>query len=340
MKQFETQQRSRQSKRFGYTLVELVIAVGISSTLVVGLPSSIYIVSQSMNADNKTINRSSTAEVHTRLVNDLKHATTFSELTNLAVTMVVPDRDNDSQPETIRYSWSGTGGDSLMYEYNGGTPIALATDVHAFDLSYLTRLIEAPEIPDPEYIPDGDSVEEFKFGNESKYDEDEDGIEDGVIATKVTLDEEAYIQSITAYIENEEAGNAYYFAIFSDLNGSPFQLLAYSDAGYETGKGWKTLAVPETYLKNGTYWLGIGFTDDDQVVYRQKGKKNQTQMANMAFSLVQIAGVWPGSANDEKWELSIYGTYTQKSLAEPAADSDAAASSKSSGWDFSKLFGR
>ena len=59
----------------------------------------------------------------------------------LAVTFTVPDRDNNGLSETIRYSWSGTPGDSIMRAYNGGVEVAVAEDVKYFSLEYLLKTI-------------------------------------------------------------------------------------------------------------------------------------------------------------------------------------------------------
>lgn len=115
--------------------------------LVAGLASAIYISSQALDLDSSTSRQSAIAsEVLGKLTADLALARSFSERTATAVTFDVPDRDGDLHPETIRYAWSGTPGDPLTYQYNGGTEITLATDVQSLDLTALTRLMIAPEI--------------------------------------------------------------------------------------------------------------------------------------------------------------------------------------------------
>ena len=54
------------------------------------------------------------------LLADLEFALAFSEKTDHALTFTVPDRDGDFISETIRYAWSGTPGDPLTRQYNGG----------------------------------------------------------------------------------------------------------------------------------------------------------------------------------------------------------------------------
>jgi len=115
--------------------------------LVAGLASAIYISSQALDLDSSTSRQSAIAsEVLGKLTADLALALSFSERTTTAVTFDVPDRDGDLHPESIRYAWSGTPGDPLTYQYNGGTELTLATDVQSLDLSALTRLTIAPAV--------------------------------------------------------------------------------------------------------------------------------------------------------------------------------------------------
>jgi len=133
--------------RAGFTLIELMIGLVSSSLLVAGLTSAIYISSQALDIDSSKSRKSAIAsEVLGDLMANLALARSFSERTATAVTFDVPDRDGDLQPETIRYAWSGTPGDPLTFQYNGGAEITLASDVQTFDLSALTRSMTAPVI--------------------------------------------------------------------------------------------------------------------------------------------------------------------------------------------------
>ncbi len=109
--------------------------------LVAGLASAIYISSQALDLDSSTSRQSAIAsEVLGKLTADLALARSLSERTATAMTFDVPDRDGDHHPETIRYAWSGTPGDPLTYQYNGGTVFTLATDVQSLILNALSRL--------------------------------------------------------------------------------------------------------------------------------------------------------------------------------------------------------
>ena len=84
---------------------------------------------------------SKASELIDEITTDLNLAMSFSERTDTAVTFTVPDRDSNGQSETIRYSWSGTSGDSIMREYNGGDAVAVAEDVQYFSLEYILKTI-------------------------------------------------------------------------------------------------------------------------------------------------------------------------------------------------------
>jgi len=109
----------------------------------VGMGSSIYVASQAFDEDVSTpLEIAQADDTLAQVMRDSQAATNISELTATAATFTVPDRDGDGDEETIRYAWSGTAGDPLTYQYNGGTVENLAEDVQHFELTYLSRFIE------------------------------------------------------------------------------------------------------------------------------------------------------------------------------------------------------
>ncbi|HEX6961996.1 MAG TPA: hypothetical protein VF175_09030 [Lacipirellula sp.] len=131
--------------RQGYTLVELVMAMMSASALVGGLAATVFLSTSVQSRDSTPgadANRASLAL--SQLAADVRQAIRFRERTATAITIQVPDRDGDATNDTIRYSWSGTAGDPLMYQFNTETAITLIADVKQFELTAITRQILAP----------------------------------------------------------------------------------------------------------------------------------------------------------------------------------------------------
>lgn len=158
--------RAPRANRRGYTLIELVIASSAGAVIVGGLASSMLISSKALAPDSAAsadANRSALAL--SQLTGDLRHAIRFTERTDKAVTFTVPDRNGDTTAETLRYSWSGTAGAPLLYQYNGGTAVTLASNVQNFKLTAITRLIAEETIEDPANLVIFESFAEVKAGS-------------------------------------------------------------------------------------------------------------------------------------------------------------------------------
>ncbi len=130
-----------QTSRRGQTLAEVLISTAVVSVIMGGMSSVMMLSARTLT--NNTVEVCVSGDAGDQVTTDLKLAQEFSERTATAVTMKVPDRDGDNQPETIRYSWSGASGAPLMREYNGGDPVAVAENVSHFDLSYQTKTVAA-----------------------------------------------------------------------------------------------------------------------------------------------------------------------------------------------------
>lgn len=135
MRQIQTRPRP------GYSLIELVVSMGSATMLLVGLASTIFISSRALDGNSALKKRTDASAVLGDVVSDMSHAIRFSERTANAVTFTVPDRDGDTRPDTIRYAWSGTPGDPLMYSFDGEPEVAIADDVQTFNLTFLTRFM-------------------------------------------------------------------------------------------------------------------------------------------------------------------------------------------------------
>lgn len=138
--------RSRHG-RAAFTLAELIVAVAVMSVLITGLASAIVIAGHALPGREGTAAALNSAGSATdELIEELRAAIWVTERTVTSITFTVPDRDGDGTPERIRYAWSGTAGDPLTSEYNGGGSNIVLDDVHEFALWYevLTQTKEYP----------------------------------------------------------------------------------------------------------------------------------------------------------------------------------------------------
>src|SRR4051794_4018386 len=128
--------RLRSPKSIAFTLIELVISLAIMAIIATALGSTIVLASRALDQDAGPAAAAVAARRATdRMLADLAAAISFSERTATSVTFTVPDRDGDGVPETIRYAWSGSGGDALTREYNGGRPEAFADGVQRLNFT-------------------------------------------------------------------------------------------------------------------------------------------------------------------------------------------------------------
>lgn len=138
-----TAQKGTGPRRPGYTLIELIVALGTGAILMAGLSSALYMSTRGLTPDvTATSDASRSSLALSQVTSDLRLALNFSERTASAVTFTVPDRNSDGSVETIRYSWAGTG-NPLLYQYNGGTAVTIAANVTQFNLTSLIRSIPA-----------------------------------------------------------------------------------------------------------------------------------------------------------------------------------------------------
>jgi len=143
-------------RRSAFTLIEILISLGVMSILFIGIAGSIVIATQAVDPGTSTaarVDQGSTAV--DRLLEDLRLAVEIQDHTRSSVTFTVPDRDEppDKTLETIRYTWSGASGDPLVRTINGGRAAKVAADVHRFEVTSLSRTL-SPGIlvsatPDP-----------------------------------------------------------------------------------------------------------------------------------------------------------------------------------------------
>ena len=119
-----------------FSLVELVVCMVIATVLLAAIGSTIVLASRAIPSANNptacTIEASMTLD---QLVAELEAAVCITEHSQAAIAFTVTDRSGDGLAERIRYAWSGTPGDPLTRQYNGGTVAALVAQVEQFSLA-------------------------------------------------------------------------------------------------------------------------------------------------------------------------------------------------------------
>jgi hypothetical protein len=135
--------RCPSNRRRGYSLTEAVVSIGVATTLMLGMGSTVYLVSRTTTDANRPVAQmlSSSLAIND-LARDLHYATSFSERSVRAVEFNIADRTGDGIAETVRYEWSGVTGDPLTRSVNGGAAQSVSDDVHDFALSYAVQSVE------------------------------------------------------------------------------------------------------------------------------------------------------------------------------------------------------
>lgn len=132
--------------RRAYSLIELVVSIAISTMLLVGIGSALLIATKandpSLAANQPLRDGNATAF---KMLNELRVAQSFSERTPASVQFTIADRTGDATPETIRYAWSGTVGDPLTRQFNGGAAVTLLENVHLLTLAFQVRNVTSTQ---------------------------------------------------------------------------------------------------------------------------------------------------------------------------------------------------
>lgn len=126
----------------GVSLVEVVVSMAIMSVLISAMGSAVFLATKALpDPDSPTFIILDTGQVANDIAQELRYAVTFSQRLPNTVQFTVADRDSDLIPETILYQWSGTPGDPLTRQYNGGTVVNVIDSVSQFSLTYNLRSV-------------------------------------------------------------------------------------------------------------------------------------------------------------------------------------------------------
>jgi hypothetical protein len=125
----------------GLTLLETVAAVAVTSIILLGIGSAMLLAGRALPDT-----RNSTAQ------------------TVAGIEFTVADRSGDTNPEVIRYEWSGTAGAPLTRRYNAGASVEVLANVQDFSLTYDLQTIST-QIPQA-----NESAETLLIGYDSSQD--------------------------------------------------------------------------------------------------------------------------------------------------------------------------
>jgi len=138
-------QAKRWTRHSGFTLMETLVSLSLAAILMAGIASAMLIALRT--ATESPGPAAEIREGHALLLDmtaDIQYAQSITDSAPEAITGTVPDRNGDGNPETIRYFWSGTTGDTLMREYNGGAAAPVAQNVHGFRINYHEKTLTGP----------------------------------------------------------------------------------------------------------------------------------------------------------------------------------------------------
>jgi hypothetical protein len=143
------------ARRGAFTLAELAVSLGLVSVLLLAMGSVMVVSGRAVAVSATHAGEAKVDDAVAAIASEQRLALEILERSQWSVTFRVPDRDNDGAPETIRYVWSGTAGDSLMRTYNGEPETVFVRDVKNFKLTFLEKTltpIPAVEVESPEVL--------------------------------------------------------------------------------------------------------------------------------------------------------------------------------------------
>lgn len=126
------------SVRRGYSLIELVVALSVSTLLLGALGSAVVIAATALPGQGGGATGSvlDAARGLDTLAGELEQAVYAPEMAATAVGVVLPDSDGDGAPEVVRHAWAGTGGDPLTRVEDGGDAEDVLDEVDGLTLGY------------------------------------------------------------------------------------------------------------------------------------------------------------------------------------------------------------
>ena len=136
--------------RRGSTLLELMVTLPTATVLVGSMAMCIALMMRAKTQD-ETLFRDAydLSDAANRIASDLESALSIASSSATHIEFVVPDRNADGTPETMRYEWGGTSGDhpyQLLWTYNSEPQSVLFDDIDEFSLQ-LNSMTSPSSVP-------------------------------------------------------------------------------------------------------------------------------------------------------------------------------------------------
>jgi len=125
----------RELRLTALSLIEVVASVAISAVVLGATVSTVHVLTRSGAAVVRTADQQTALnQVMFRMRREIGLAVTVTEMTGETIAFTHPDTSGDGVDELIRYAWSGTAGDPLTRQINGGAAQALLAQCSGLSL--------------------------------------------------------------------------------------------------------------------------------------------------------------------------------------------------------------
>ncbi len=307
-------QGARRAGLRGFSLLELVLALGITGLIAGAMVSALMVVMRAGADRQPDAAWRRGVEGAERLRVELPYATGFNELGARAIAFRVADRSGDAAEETIRYEWSGVAGAPLVRTINGVSETVVEA-VQDFSLEYQVReeveVRPGPDVESSERLLAAHAPSLLGLGDRSFR------VESGkYIAQKITpaLPSDATGWSITrgkvvARSDELLLGSDTAWVQIRPMNGTrPGSRVLAQDTISEglLGLVWGTQNVTFGEVK------GFAPTESAALVVAHKNGRlevSYTREANGKFETDDSGATWEASSG-ETLIMEVYGRYT------------------------------
>ncbi len=133
--------------RRAFSLIELITALAISSIIVAALGSAVMIASASMPTAESELADAVGTDIDWLSI-EMSEALFVKAAGGAALSLTIPDRDGDFQPELVEYAWDGITGSPLIRNYNNGPDEAVTGALDDFSVTTDSSIYTVGVSPD------------------------------------------------------------------------------------------------------------------------------------------------------------------------------------------------